>query len=986
MCLLLSSWIPAVVTCKSRSEERHITEMIFLPQIFNNSTLLSLFFIPFGFLPLTSIPCLAFCAITTVSERPSRIQSVKTLMIYCDGIFAIIYYTSAYFMGKYVNSFVESFHLECTVQTRYWTIATIIAYSIGLLCTVTVLLLITTRPTESSKKQKDEPLANEYLARSRESLQQASSASISTAHSASTDSKHNTIELSPEPFIVNSSSGILNLRNVYSNDWAAIRILSNNSELSIHPTKFLLPPGRMSATEVTLKNQLNGELSSRLLVQWYIIGEDCPARNVNALWTRPYCVPRPFSTPMDLIMVLLGFLVSGIPLSITCLYLLSWLTPWPIRTRKELMQPLFAYTPDNPESEKFMPLLVDDESGQLHCTKPDLYLSIIIPAMNEQERLPVMLNECLSYLEDRQNKDDLFTYEVIVVDDGSTDRTADTGYRYTEKCGRKIRVLKLEKNLGKGGAVRSGVLCARGSLILFADADGATKFADFEHVEEKLLNLAALESCKKRDSLDWVIPAIAIGSRAHMEKKSIATRSLVRTFLMMGFHLMVYIFTVRTVRDTQCGFKLFTRGAVCKLFPLLHIERWAFDVELLFLAEQFNIPIIEVPVTWHEVDGSKIVPIVSWIQMGRDLILIWFRYTAAESSELKINWIFCKTMPESPKRFRRRSERSMENRLIMKEERVLNTYDANSDFTSISMQWNVETYISNVKISVINESKDGMALEFDLIGVESPIANAIRRVLIAEDEVLSHRFGLLPIKADPRLFKMPLTRVIGVNESGVDCDEEPVGDPERNLIFEIKVTCAQNPNALKTATNPKEIYDNAFVYSNAFKWIPIGDQSTSLPYSPTMVHGDILVAQLRPGQEIEARCHCTKGIGRDHAKFSPVATASYRLLPKIILKKKFSGADAQRVMNSFSEGVIEINADGVAVVRDARSDTCSRNVLRHEDLAEHIELSRMKDHFIFSVESTGAIRSAELLVEACKVLEEKCQTLRTLLRKRLKEV
>lgn len=75
----------------------------------------------------------------------------------------------------------------------------------------------------------------------------------------------------------------------------------------------------------------------------------------------------------------------------------------------------------------------------------------------------------------------------------------------------------------------------------------------------------------------------------------------------------------------------------------------------------------------------------------------------------------------------------------------------------------------------------------------------------------------------------------------------------RNLIFEIKVTCNRNSNALKTATNPKEIFENAFVYSNAFKWIPIDDQSTSLPYPPAMVHSDILVAQLRPGQEIEAR-------------------------------------------------------------------------------------------------------------------------------------
>uniref|UniRef100_A0A1I8EBV0 Dolichyl-phosphate beta-glucosyltransferase n=1 Tax=Wuchereria bancrofti TaxID=6293 RepID=A0A1I8EBV0_WUCBA len=676
---------------------------------------------------------------------------------------------------------------------------------------------------------------------------------------------------------------------------------------------------------------------------------------------------------MDLITILLGLLVSCIPIALICLYLLSWITPWPVRTQKDLLQPMFVYAPVNLWNEKFRSLLSyddgDDSSGEkLHCTKPDLYLSVIVPAMNEQERLPIMLNECVPYLEDRQAKDDLFTYEIIVVDDGSTDRTADTAYKYTEKYKGKIRVLKLEKNLGKGGAVRRGVLCARGSLILFADADGATKFADFQRVEEELLSLT--DGCvpKIRSDVNWIIPAIAIGSRSHMEKKSVATRSLARTFLMIAFHWIVYIFTVRTVRDTQCGFKLFTRGAVSKLFPLLHIERWAFDVELLFLAEQFSIPIREVPVTWHEIDGSKIVPIISWLQMGRDLILIWFRYRTGI-------WK-CKQCLE------------------IRRDLVGKTYDTDSDFGSSTIQWDVDTYISKIKIFIVNESKDGMVLEFDLLGVEAPIANAIRRVLIAElptlaiekvylyqntsiipDEVLSHRFGLLPIKADPRLFKMPLTPVIGIDESGVDCNEEPAGDPT-----------SRNPNALKTATNPKEIYENAFVYSNSFKWIPIGDQSTSLPYPPAMVHDDILVAQLRPGQEIEARCHCLKGLGRDHAKFSPVATASYRLLPQIVLKRKFSGADAQRIKSSFSEGVIEIDADGVAIVKDARSDTCSRNILRHEDLAEYIELSRIKDHFIFSVESTGALKSAELVVEACKVMEEKCRTLQSLFQKRLKEI
>ncbi|VDK62202.1 unnamed protein product [Onchocerca ochengi] len=96
------------------------------------------------------------------------------------------------------------------------------------------------------------------------------------------------------PFVINSSSnGILNLRNAYSNDWIAIRILTKNSELNIYSTKFLLPPGRTSVGEVTMKNNLmDGKLPSRLRIQWYMIRAHCPARNVNTLWTRPYYVPR----------------------------------------------------------------------------------------------------------------------------------------------------------------------------------------------------------------------------------------------------------------------------------------------------------------------------------------------------------------------------------------------------------------------------------------------------------------------------------------------------------------------------------------------------------------------------------------------------------------------------------------------------------------------------------------------------------------------
>uniref|UniRef100_A0A915EK26 Dolichyl-phosphate beta-glucosyltransferase n=1 Tax=Ditylenchus dipsaci TaxID=166011 RepID=A0A915EK26_9BILA len=95
---------------------------------------------------------------------------------------------------------------------------------------------------------------------------------------------------------------------------------------------------------------------------------------------------------------------------------------------------------------------------------------------------------------------------------------------------------------------------------------------------------------------------------------------------MIGFHSVVYVFAVRSVRDTQCGFKLFSRAAAAKLFPRIHIERWAFDVELLYLAEALKFSISEVSVRWTEIDGSKITPFFSWLQMGRDIVLIWFRY------------------------------------------------------------------------------------------------------------------------------------------------------------------------------------------------------------------------------------------------------------------------------------------------------------------------------------------------------------------------
>ncbi|KAF7270402.1 hypothetical protein GWI33_016636 [Rhynchophorus ferrugineus] len=257
--------------------------------------------------------------------------------------------------------------------------------------------------------------------------------------------------------------------------------------------------------------------------------------------------------------------------------------------------------------------------------KPTLNLSVVVPAYNEEERLPPMLDECVEFLENRCKVNKSFSYEVIIVSDGSKDKTVKNALEYSKKYGsNKIRVLELEKNRGKGGAVRLGIYSARGALILFADADGATKFADLTKLETSIkeqTNCDYLQNFEIADKL-----AITVGSRAHLEEEAVASRTVFRTILMYAFHFLVWLFAVRGIKDTQCGFKLLTRKAAQICFENLHVERWAFDVELLYVAQSIKIPIDEVSVTWTEIEGSKIVPVWSWVQMGIDLGLIWLRY------------------------------------------------------------------------------------------------------------------------------------------------------------------------------------------------------------------------------------------------------------------------------------------------------------------------------------------------------------------------
>ncbi|EGC34299.1 hypothetical protein DICPUDRAFT_35249 [Dictyostelium purpureum] len=270
-------------------------------------------------------------------------------------------------------------------------------------------------------------------------------------------------------------------------------------------------------------------------------------------------------------------------------------------------------------------IFVDPKKGEEHkfpsimdknIKDDNVYLSIVIPAYNEEVRLPKMLDETLKFLNDKSKKELKFTYEIIIVDDGSKDNTAKLVTSYIESSPQSnIRLLKLKKNRGKGGAVKRGVLCSRGKYILMVDADGATDFKDFNRVEDYMKKIEKNEN------------GIVCGSRSHLvDSDLVAKRSLLRNVLMYGFHIFVETLCVKGIKDTQCGFKLFTRETSKKIFPTLHIERWAFDVEILYLAQKLNIPIAEVAVNWTEIDGSKLDPFSSSIQMAKDILRIRMRY------------------------------------------------------------------------------------------------------------------------------------------------------------------------------------------------------------------------------------------------------------------------------------------------------------------------------------------------------------------------
>ena len=220
-------------------------------------------------------------------------------------------------------------------------------------------------------------------------------------------------------------------------------------------------------------------------------------------------------------------------------------------------------------------------------------LSVIIPAYNEAERLPGYLSEMRKALDERH-----FSAEILVVDDGSTDGTADHVLSIARQDPR-VTLLVQPQNGGKGKAVQRGMLEARGHFLLFADADGATPFREVDRL------LAAADAGRE----------IAIGSRRVSSDAATRERAGLRALMGQMFYSFVNFLAVPGINDTQCGFKLFRRDCARELFAGLNESGWAFDVEVLYRAQLTGYGIAEVAVDWHEVDGSKVHPVRDAIRM-----------------------------------------------------------------------------------------------------------------------------------------------------------------------------------------------------------------------------------------------------------------------------------------------------------------------------------------------------------------------------------
>ena len=226
--------------------------------------------------------------------------------------------------------------------------------------------------------------------------------------------------------------------------------------------------------------------------------------------------------------------------------------------------------------------------------------SIVIPAYNEAGRIPATLESVVACV--RQHG---WSAEVIVVDDGSTDATAQVVREFAATAP-EVRLLQNPGNRGKGYSVRNGMLHATGEVLLFSDADLASPI---EEAEKLIAAIAAGAD-------------VAIGSRWINTELQTHRQPIHRQLMGRMFNLLMRIFLGLNFTDTQCGFKAFKRSTAQVLFQFQKIERWGFDPELLYLARKFGLKVVEIPVSWAHQEGARINPVRDGLRMFGELLTV----------------------------------------------------------------------------------------------------------------------------------------------------------------------------------------------------------------------------------------------------------------------------------------------------------------------------------------------------------------------------
>jgi len=235
---------------------------------------------------------------------------------------------------------------------------------------------------------------------------------------------------------------------------------------------------------------------------------------------------------------------------------------------------------------------------------PTVDVSIVIPAYNEEERIGSTLVEIIRYFKNKGVR-----FEVIVVDDGSSDRTAEIAGQ--KLAGTAHQILKNPSNQGKGYSVRRGVLASQGDLVLFVDSDLSTPIEDFEKLE-----LVLRRGCD-----------VAIGSRALATSDVQIHQNVLRETMGKTFNVMARLFSFRGIHDSQCGFKIFKREPAKTLFERQKITSFCFDAEILFLAQKMGYRVQEIGVRWRNSPKSKVHIFLDPLKMFWDLLRIqWLHW------------------------------------------------------------------------------------------------------------------------------------------------------------------------------------------------------------------------------------------------------------------------------------------------------------------------------------------------------------------------